>query len=129
MDKVSPTDKIVMIYVPCGSEEVAAGIITSLLEERLVACGNVLPSQSFYHAEGKIVNEGELILICKTTQGRAPAAQERIAQLHSYEIPCIITIETLSVNRAYAEWVLRQVNGDDDVPTPTMHGDRTEVIN
>ena len=124
-----PADKIVMMYVPCGSEEEAAGIVKSLLEERLVACGNILPSQSFYQVDGKIVNESELILVCKTTQERASAAQERITQLHSYKIPCIITIETLSVNRAYAEWVLRQVNAESDVPTANMHGDRIEVIN
>src|SRR5215203_2576076 len=118
MEKVLPATKIVMMYVPCGSEEEAAGIITTLLEERMVACGNILPSQSFYHAEGKILNESELILVCKTTQGRAPAVEERVAQLHSYEIPCIITIEALSVNRAYAEWVFRQVNGDSEVPSP-----------
>ncbi|MEO5954011.1 MAG: divalent-cation tolerance protein CutA [Chloroflexia bacterium] len=124
---MSPSDNIVMLYVPCGSEEESARIITVLLEERLGACGNILPSQSFYRSEGKVINETELVLVCKTTQGRAHQAKERIAQLHSYETPCIIAINTASVNPAYAQWVLNQVGGGAEMPKHDASNTRSEV--
>lgn len=105
-----PNNDIVMLYVPCGSEEEATTIITALLNEKLAACGNVLPSQSFYIYNGEMVSEPELILVCKTSRERASQAQERILQLHSYEIPCVITLETASVNPAYAGWLYAQLS-------------------
>ena len=101
---------ISILYVPCGSEEEAARIAGTLIEERLVACGNILASRSLYRWQGKVADEIEHVLLCKTSKAMAGKAQERIAELHSYELPCIISVAPESVNSEYARWVHEQVS-------------------
>ena len=58
-----------MIFVTVPDESVGVGLVTTLVEEGLVACGNLLPGvRSIYAWEGKICDEQELLLILKTTE-------------------------------------------------------------
>src|SRR5947209_3035932 len=101
--------QLVLLYVPCGSDEEAASIARTLLAERLIACGNLYQSRSIYNWEGRTLDETECLLICKTVRSRVAAAERRIAELHSYQIPCIVRVNSEHVNRAYEAWVLEQL--------------------
>ncbi len=101
---------LILLYVPCGSEEEATGIARALLEERLIACANVYPSRSLYRWQGKVADEIEHVLICKTSKSRANAAEKRILDMHSYELPCVLQIQPAGVNHAYARWVVGEVS-------------------
>jgi len=103
------SDKISLIYIPCGSEEEAADIARTLLSERLIACGNIYSSKSLYTWKGDITDEQEYLLLCKTAPSRVEAAARRVAQLHSYDIPCILRFESVQANRSYASWVRESV--------------------
>jgi periplasmic divalent cation tolerance protein len=109
---------LALIYVPCGSEEEAVTIARTLLEEGLIACGNIYPSRSIYRWEGAIADEREFLLLCKTARSRTYAAQRRIEQLHSYEIPCILTFAPETVNAPYLSWV----NGEVSAPRTMDRG-------
>lgn len=114
-------DGLVMLYVPCGSEDEAMSLARSLIEKRLIACANVYESRSLYRWEGKLAEEREHVLICKTARSRAEAAQREIRQSHSYDVPCIIQIEPASVNHEYTKWVIGEVYASDAHP-PTASG-------
>jgi periplasmic divalent cation tolerance protein len=101
--------EVALLYVPCGSEEEARNIAATLVQEGLIACGNIVVSRSLYTWQDRLVDETEHILLCKTTQAAALSARSRIEQLHSYDIPCIISVDPASVNAAYARWVSEQV--------------------
>jgi len=103
--------KITIIYIPCGSEDEAAMIASTLLSERLIACANIHASRSLYMWEGRLADEIEYILLAKTTEARAPAAEQRAGELHSYEIPCILAIQADSAGEGYARWVTGEVRG------------------
>lgn len=100
-----------MLYVPCGSEDEAARIARTLLSERLVACGNIYPSRSLYEWKGEVVDEEEFLLLLKTAPTRAVAAEKRVRELHTFELPCIVRIEPENVNYDYAAWVAGQIGG------------------
>ena len=51
---------MIMIYVPVGSEEEAGRIGRTLIEERLVACANLIPISSLYRWEGELQDDREL---------------------------------------------------------------------
>ncbi len=107
---MSQSEEVVILYVPCGSEEEAARITSVLIEEGLIACGNIYSSRSLYRWQGKVADEAEYVLFAKTTPARANNAVRRIEQLHSYEVPCIATLKPASVNKAYAQWVSGEVS-------------------
>lgn len=112
--RAGPTEesaKTVILYVTCGSEEEAETIARSLCEERLIACANIYASRSIYIWKGNLTGEKEHVLFCKTTAAKAIAAEKRVRELHSYDVPCIITLAPERVNYAYEAWVAVSVSG------------------
>jgi len=79
-----------------------------LLNEKLVACANILPSKSLYFWQGKLNKETESILILKTTKEKATVVEKQIKELHSYELPCILKIEG-KANEEFEKWVAEVV--------------------
>src|SRR5262245_16253983 len=107
---------VVMIYVPCGSDEEASRIAAALLDARLIACANIYESRSIYRWDGRLTDERESVLICKTTAERAADVEQRVLELHSYQVPCVLRLETVHANKAYADWVAGEVAG----PAPNI---------
>jgi periplasmic divalent cation tolerance protein len=94
-----------LAVVSCAPGE-AEGLLDSLLEERLVGCGNILPSvRSHYWWEGRVHRDEECLLLMETLDERVPALLERIPQLHSYDVPKVITLEISDALPAYAGWL------------------------
>ena len=108
---MADTDGLVLLYVPCGSEDEALRIGRALIEQKLIACANIYPSRSLYRWKGEIADEREHLLLCKTAQSRAEAARHAIGQMHSYDLPCVIRIEPDGVNHEYHKWVVGELYG------------------
>jgi len=101
---------ISLIYVTCPNEESAVQIAESLLKDRLVACGNLVPAmKSIYHWEGELKHETETLLILKTIAPLISRIQRKIAEIHPYEVPCIIEWQSSSINSEYRDWILDQL--------------------
>lgn len=100
-----------LIYVVCESVEEAKSIGKKLIEKKLVACVNIVPSMiSMYTWEGSLCDSQETVLLCKTSADKFSPVSERIQQLHSYETPCILEIPIGSINDAYRDWLKLQLS-------------------
>jgi periplasmic divalent cation tolerance protein len=98
---------VVLITVP---RDEAARLAKTLVEERLAACANVLPSiQSFFHWEGRLQEEDESLLLVKTERHRYAALETRVRALHSYTIPEILAVPIERGLPAYVNWVHQHV--------------------
>lgn len=96
----------VLMYVTTSGEEEAVRIARTLVEERLVACANVLaPVRSFYRWEGRIQDDREVVFLAKTTRARVPDVIRRVRELHSYSVPAILALPILEGNADYLAWV------------------------
>ena len=99
------TDAVVVL-VTAPSADVAATIARTLVEERLAACGNVLPGiRSIYRWEGKVQDETEVLLLLKTQRGRFAELRDRILALHPYEVPEVIALPVEAGSDAYLDWI------------------------
>jgi periplasmic divalent cation tolerance protein len=97
---------IVTVYATFGGEEEARRIGRLCVEERLAACVNLLgPVHSIYRWQGKIEEAGEVAALFKTSAEGARALIERIAALHSYDVPAAVVWPIADAIGAYAEWV------------------------
>ena len=97
---------VVPVYAVFASAEEAERIGRTVIEERLSACINIIPGvRSIYRWQGAIESADEVAAIFKTTAAGANALIARIAALHSYEIPCIVTWPVDKVLIGYADWI------------------------
>lgn len=98
-----------MIYCTAGSHSEALTIGRALVEERLAACANVLPSiTSLYWWEGKIQESQEAVLILKTRRELTYDVITRVKQLHSYDCPCVVSLAIEKGNDDFLEWIVKE---------------------
>ncbi|OHB71152.1 MAG: hypothetical protein A2W23_00960 [Planctomycetes bacterium RBG_16_43_13] len=98
--------EFIVVLVTCGKKEEAEKIAESLILERLAACVNIVPAvSSIYFWEGRICNEQELLLIIKTTTILYTRLEKRVKDLHSYEVPEIISIPLEQGSAKYLKWI------------------------
>lgn len=94
---------------------VAEQIVRTLVDERLVACGNILPGVvSIFRWEGRIQRDGEVLIVLKTAASRVAALQERVSILHPYDVPEVLVLPVESGHGPYVDWVLRESGAAED---------------
>jgi periplasmic divalent cation tolerance protein len=99
------TDALVVL-VTTPTPERAAEIARALVEERLAACGNVVPAiRSIYRWEGKVQDEQEALLVLKTTRARFEALRARVVALHPYQVPEVIALGVEAGHAPYLAWI------------------------
>ncbi len=104
------TDKRVTL-ITASSEDEARTIAKTIVEERLAACVNIIPSiRSIYRWEGKICDDSESLLIVKTSNKSVEALEKRVAQLHSYSVPEIISLPIERGSEKYLAWIDENLN-------------------
>jgi len=78
----------------------------TLLEERLIACCNLVPGvTSMYWWQGKITTDTETLLVIKTVAERIETVMSRIRELHPYEVPEIVALPVETAFEGYVAWV------------------------
>jgi len=112
---VSNDQELVIVYVPCGSEDEASHIASVLISEHLIACANIYASRSLCMWDGALVDGTEHVIWAKTTRRKVAAATKWIGELHSYDVPCILSFSPDSVNYRYASWLRGEVSGPIDL--------------
>ena len=86
--------------------ESAAAAVRALVEEKLAACGTILPgARSIYAWEGKIEDASEVLVLLKTRAPLYAKLEKRLAKLHPYEVPEIVAWEPGAAAKPYADWV------------------------
>lgn len=97
---------IVSVYAIFADAEEAERIGRKVIEDRLAACINIIsPIRSIYRWKGRIETADEVAAILKTHHWRSDALIARIAELHSYDVPCIVSWPIDKILGPYADWV------------------------
>jgi periplasmic divalent cation tolerance protein len=103
------TDTLVVL-VTAPSAEKAAEIARTLVEEKLAACGNVVPGvRSIYRWEGKICDDAEALLILKIPAKRLTEVADRVVALHPYEVPEVVALRVEGGNERYIDWIVQSM--------------------
>ena len=100
----------ILILSTADSLDLARGIASALVEAGEAGCVNIVPGMhSIYRWEGKVREEGEVLLLIKTTRDRFEDVRARIRQLHSYQIPEVIAVPITLGDTEYLLWLGEQV--------------------
>lgn len=108
--KDRPPVSVLLVTAP--SSDIAERIATTVVEERLAACGNIVAGvTSIYRWQGELQREGEVLIVFKTATARRDELAARIRELHPYDVPEILSFEAAAGLDSYVEWVLTNSNG------------------
>ncbi len=102
--------KIVMVYMTAGDKNEARKIGRHLVETKLAACANIIDNMNaMYIWQGQFQDDQEAVIIAKTTQDKVSDLIEAVKALHSYEVPCIVTLPISDGYPGFLDWVAEQV--------------------
>ena len=100
---------VIFVYITAPHRDDALRIGRALVEERLAACANVFDSMtSIYWWQGAVQQDQEAVLIAKSTEPLFERLAQRVRELHSYEVPCVVALPVVSGNAPYLEWISRE---------------------
>jgi periplasmic divalent cation tolerance protein len=102
----------VIVFTTFPDQDTARRIVRTLLKERLIACGNLVPGvESIYRWKGEVEANNEVFAVLKTEQARYGAVQGRLKELHPYEVPECIMVRVRDGLPEYLRWVTESVAG------------------
>ncbi|HEY4594325.1 MAG TPA: divalent-cation tolerance protein CutA [Thermoanaerobaculia bacterium] len=105
--------RAIVVVTTVGTEEQAYLIAREIVARRQAACVNVVPGiRSIYRWKGKICKDGELLLIVKTLESELGGVQDTIRELHSYELPEILSFNVAHGEPRFLEWIAGSVDKD-----------------
>jgi periplasmic divalent cation tolerance protein len=95
-----------IVFSTFGSTDEARHAVQILVEERLAACGNLLPAiESIYRWKGAVETATETLAIFKIRAEDYADFEARLKQLHSYETPEIVALRIEAGSADYLRWV------------------------
>jgi periplasmic divalent cation tolerance protein len=107
-------EEIADVSITAESADWLAGFTRSIVNDRLAACGNIVPSiRSIYRWEGTIEDDAEALLVLHTRQSLVPAIIERANREHPYDTPQVLAVPVIDANPAYRDWILASTREDD----------------
>lgn len=99
------SEKVVVLST-CGSAGEAEKLARMLVEGRLAACVNVVPTvRSFYRWQGALESAEEWLLVIKSLREIFPQLRAALEQAHSYSVPEVIALPIVDGAPAYLNWM------------------------
>ena len=96
--------RVVLVTAP--DEAVARDLARALVEERLAACGNIVPAvTSIFRWQGEVQQESEVLVVLKTSAERFAALRTRVLELHPYDVPEVISLAVEAGHQPYLDWL------------------------
>jgi periplasmic divalent cation tolerance protein len=109
--------RAIVIVTTVGTEEQANLIARELVARRQAACVNAVPGvRSTYRWKGKICTDGEIMLVVKTAEAEFDAVAATIRELHSYELPEILSFPVDRGDPGFLRWIADSVDKQADFP-------------
>ena len=100
----------VVIFITTGTDEEAHRIANMLLNQRKVACVNILPKvRSLFWWQDKLDSAQESLLIIKTKASLLDEIVTLVKEIHSYDTPEIIALPIIGGNHDYLDWIGKEV--------------------
>jgi periplasmic divalent cation tolerance protein len=109
-----PDAGVLVCFCTCPDLDGARALGRTLVEERLVACAQLLPGiESIYRWEGRVDSAAEVLLVLKTTHASFDRLQARLVALHPYDVPELVALPAVAGLPAYLHWVADSTLADD----------------
>ena len=87
----------------------AEQLAAHLLEQRLAACVQITPCNSFYHWQGAIEQSAEMVCTIKSRRDLFPEICRLIRISHPYQVPEILATPVIAGGESYLGWMEKEL--------------------
>lgn len=95
-----------VVFTTFASEDDAVRVTRQLVEERLIACANLLPgARSIYRWQAEVKDTHEVVVLMKTRKQDWVALMSRLHELHPYDVPECIALRVAAGAPRYMAWL------------------------
>lgn len=102
-------DKVRVVITTAPEQSLGERLVRTVVDERLAACGTVLPGAvSIYRWEGEVARAEEVLVVLKTANDSVETLTERLVSLHPYEVPEVLVVGVEGGHAPYLDWVIRE---------------------
>ena len=103
-------DNYSIIFSTCPDFKIAEDLARALIEKKVAACVNILPSiTSVYSWQGKVEMDQEVLLMIKTRRECFESVETLILELHPYELPELVSVSIDKALPEYLSWINENV--------------------
>lgn len=96
----------IIVFVTTANKAEAEKISQALLQEKLIACANIInPVTSFFHWKGHVDCAEECLAVMKSRRDLFSQLAQRVKALHSYEVPEILALPIIDGSAEYLGWM------------------------
>jgi periplasmic divalent cation tolerance protein len=96
----------VILLTTMPDDDRADELARTLVAERFAACVNVHPPMtSTYRWKETVEHERERQIVIKTARDRLAALEDRVRELHPYEVPELLVIAIDGGSEPYLRWL------------------------
>lgn len=96
---------LIVVQTTCANKIEAKNIAKNLIENKLAACVQMSEIESFYIWDNELCNEKEILLSIKTKKENFKKIKSKIKELHSYDVPEIISIRIENASKEYKKFI------------------------
>jgi periplasmic divalent cation tolerance protein len=97
---------MLLVLTTFANSEDATRVVRALVEERLIACGNLLPgARSIYRWQGQVADQPEVVVLMKTRKQDWTAFLSRLHELHPYDTPECVAVRIAAGAPKYMAWL------------------------
>lgn len=99
-------NEFVSVYITAKDKEEAEKIANVLVDEKLVACVNIIPGVvSIYNWKGNKERCEECSMFVKTKKSLVKEVIEKVKSIHSYDVPCIVSLPISDGDEDYLKYI------------------------
>lgn len=99
-------EKCCVVSTAFANETDANNVINTLLENKIIACAQVINIKSHYIWKDKVYHEPEILVLFKTQRKLYDLLESKIKEIHPYEIPEIIVVDIEKGLPSYINWIV-----------------------
>lgn len=95
-----------IVLTTIGNAEQGRRIARELVEARLAACVTCFPALvSVYRWSGRVEEDGEMLLMMKTTSERVDELKAHLLRVHPYEVPEFLVLPVRDGGEPFLRWL------------------------
>ncbi|MEE3201991.1 MAG: divalent-cation tolerance protein CutA [Acidobacteriota bacterium] len=108
---MSNREEVVIAWTTIPTEIDGRKFARELLDGRLASCVSVFQAmQSTFRWNGKVEANDEHAVMIKTTRRRVSSLENRILELHNYDVPEFVVTTISDGHVPYLDWVRRETS-------------------